>query len=80
MFHDVLLMSMKLNDSAILNILGAAYCCIISGISKSKAINLMHNIHLTEKKQNTIKHINLLSYINMDKKNLTFGDIETEKK
>ena len=34
---DVLMMSMNLSDIAILNINGADYCCIISGISKSEA-------------------------------------------
>ena len=38
--HDILMMSMSLGDIAILNIHGANYCCIISGISKSGAINL----------------------------------------
>ena len=32
-----------------LKIKNADYCCIINGISKSKAINLMQNIDLTEK-------------------------------
>ena len=40
---------MILSDNAILNIKGADYCCIISGISKSEAINLMQNIDLTKK-------------------------------
>ena len=31
-----------------LNIKGADYCCIISGISKSDAIKLMQNNYLTE--------------------------------
>ena len=35
----VLIMSMNLSDIAILNIHGADYCCIISRISKSEAIN-----------------------------------------
>ena len=34
---------------AILNIPGADYCCIISGISKNGAINFMQNIDMTEK-------------------------------
>ena len=46
--HD-LLMSMNLSEIAILNIKGADHCCIISGISKSEAINLMENIDLTQK-------------------------------
>ena len=35
----VLIMSMNLSDIAIVNIHGADYCCIISRISKSEAIN-----------------------------------------
>ena len=42
-------MSMNLSDTATLNIKGSDYCCIISGISKSEAINLMQNTNLTEK-------------------------------
>ena len=40
--------SMNLSDITILKIKNADYCCIISGISKSKAISLMENIDLTE--------------------------------
>ena len=47
--HDVLMMSMNLCDIAILNINDANYRCIITGISKSDAINLMQNIDLSEK-------------------------------
>ena len=50
------MMSMNLSDIAILNIKSVDYCCIISEISKSEAINLMENIDLNEKKQNIIKH------------------------
>ena len=42
--HDVLMISMKLSDIAILNIDGADHRCVIRGISKSKA-----NIDLTKK-------------------------------
>ena len=45
--HDLLMMSMNLTDIAILNIKGSDYCCIVTGISKSEAINLMQNISLT---------------------------------
>ena len=41
---------MNLSDIAILNIKSADYCCIISRISKSEAINLMQNINLTKKR------------------------------
>ena len=46
--YQNLLMSMNLSDIAISNIKGADYCCIISGISKSEAINLILNINLTK--------------------------------
>ena len=48
--HDLLMMSMNLSNIFILNMRGPDYRCIISGISKSEAINLMQNIDLTEKK------------------------------
>ena len=38
-----------LSDTAILSIKGADYCCIISGINKSAAIDLMQNPDLTDK-------------------------------
>ena len=44
--HAVLIMSMKLSDIALLD-----NRCIISGISKSEAINLMQDIDLTEKSE-----------------------------
>ena len=47
--HDLLMMSMNLDDIAILNIKGSVYCCIINRISKNEAINLMQNADLTEK-------------------------------
>ena len=56
--HD-LLMSMKLSDIAILNIKGSDYCCIIGGISKTEAINLMQNTNLTEKSRTLFKKKNI---------------------
>ena len=47
--HDVLLMTMNLSDITSLNIKSSNDCCIISGISKNEAINLMQNADLTEK-------------------------------
>ena len=46
--HDLLMMSMNLSYIAFLNIKGSDYCCIINGISRNKAINLMQNTDLTE--------------------------------
>ena len=47
--HDLLMISMNLNDIAILKIKNADYRCIVSGISKSEAIKLLQNIDLSEK-------------------------------
>ena len=40
---------MNYSNIAILKIKNVDYRCIITGISKSEAINLMQNINLTEK-------------------------------
>ena len=40
---------MNLSYNAIIKIKGFNYCCIISGISKNEAINLIQNIDLTKK-------------------------------
>ena len=42
-------MSMNFSCIAILNIKSAGYRCIISGIGKNEAINLMQNADLAEK-------------------------------
>ena len=47
--HDLLMISMNLSYIYILNIKNTDYCCIMKGISKSKAIKLLQNIDLTEK-------------------------------
>ena len=47
--HVLLMMSKNLSDIAILNIKCSDYHCIVTGISKSEAINLMRNINLLEK-------------------------------
>ena len=47
--HDLLMMSMNLSDIAILNIKGSDYHCIISGISKNKAIKLVQSANLTKR-------------------------------
>ena len=49
--NDLFMMSMNLIDIAILNIACSDYHCIISRISKSKAIKLFQNINLTEKSE-----------------------------
>ena len=43
------MMYMNLSEVAVLNIKGTDYHCIISGISKSEAINVMQSINMTKK-------------------------------
>ena len=43
------MMSMNFSDISILNINGSDYQCIISGVSKSEAIELLQNIAMAEK-------------------------------
>ena len=52
------MMSMSLSNIATLNIKGADYCCIISGISKSVDIDLMQNIDLINK-SGLLQNINI---------------------
>ena len=46
----------NLRDIAILNIHGANYSCIISGISQSETMNLTQNVDFSEKKWNIINY------------------------
>ena len=50
-----LLMSMNLSDIASLKIKNVDYRCVITGISKSEAANLMQNIDSTEKSGTLLK-------------------------
>ena len=47
--HDLLMMSIKLSNFAILKIKGSDYCCVISLMSKNETINLLQNVNSTEK-------------------------------
>ena len=49
-YHDALMMSMKLNNNAILSVHGIDYCCIINGISKSGAMGLLRNSSVNQKR------------------------------
>ena len=53
------MMSTKLSDITILNINGADYCYIISGINKSEVTKLTQNINLT-KKRRILSNINFV--------------------
>ena len=55
-FRDLLMMSINLNDIAVLNIKRYDYHCIISLINIYEAIKLMQNADLTKKNWNIIKH------------------------
>ena len=48
-YQDLLMLSVNLSDSAILNIRVSNYHCFISLISKNEAIDLLQNADLTEK-------------------------------
>ena len=48
-YYDLLMISMNLSYIYILNIKNTDYCCIINGISKSRATKLSQNIDFTEK-------------------------------
>ena len=55
----------KLNNSAILNVKSANYCCVINGISKTDALNLLKNADLKMKNQKKKKNVKtILPYIN----------------
>ena len=59
----------KLNEINISSIKDADYCCIIDGISKSNAVNLLQNADLPEKR-NIIKiknHKNFITIYKMSK-------------
>ena len=74
--HDLLMMSMNLSNIAILNIKGSDYLCIIIGVSKNEATNLMQNTKSVRKKWDIIKHKVLLSHIKLDKEVLKLGEVE----
>ena len=61
------MMSMNLNDIALLNIKGAKYCRITNGILKNEYIDLMQNVFLMEKKENIIKHFHIFKYYHIQK-------------
>ena len=63
--HDVLMMSIDLNNIIILNIHGTDYRCITDGITKSEAVNLLRKMHKDVK---------------IYKENTTFRDIEINKR
>ena len=49
-YQDALMMSMNLNDIAILNVCGIDCCCIVNGTSKSEAMGLLRNSILNQER------------------------------
>ena len=72
------MMSESLSDISSLNIKGSDYQCIISLISKNKAIKLMQKADLTGKNGILYNIKNSFSYIKIGKEILTFGNIQIE--
>ena len=76
-------MIINLSDIAILNIKRSDYCCIITLISKTEAIDLMQNADLTKKLQHYKKMENYKLKKNFERyemeKVIKFGDIEIQK-
>ena len=50
-FHDLLMISINLNNIVVLNIRGFNYGCNTTGISKSDAVNLLQYADLIEKRE-----------------------------
>ena len=69
------MISINLNDIAISNIYGADYRCLITGISKSGAIDLFKNVDLSEKKWKIVRHQYFYNIHKGIKKILRFVDI-----
>ena len=73
------MMTVNLDDIAILNIFGVDNRCSIDGISKSKFINLLQNAEFTEKREYYETKKKIIITYKMDKEIITFGDTEVEK-
>ena len=75
------MISINLNKTAILDINGADYRCIINGISKSGALKLLKNVDLTKKEyQKDFKNYKKFIPIHkMGTEIITFGNIKVEK-
>ena len=80
MSHDVLSMSINLNNIAILNIQGIDYCCIINGIGKSGAVNLLQNADLTEGREELKKFKTFITTYKMSKEIITFGILKLKNR
>ena len=75
----ILMMSMNLIDIAILNITSAISTYNYQWNQQKRCHKLIAKCQFDRKKENIIKHENLLSHIKLGEKDLTFGDFEIEK-
>ena len=57
-YHDILMTSLNLNNICIFNIYGVDYLCIITGINKSEAINLLEYDDVSKEIRIIIKYKN----------------------
>ena len=67
------MMSMNLNNIAILNIKGSDYCCINNGMSKNEAINVMQITDLTKKNEKLQNNPFIIIYKNGSQKFNVWG-------
>ena len=65
------MMSINFKGSVILKILGVDYCCIINGIDKRRAENLLKNADLTEGREVWVKILQRLPTLKLKNKNFT---------
>ena len=74
------MMSVNLNDIAILKINRATLYCSINEDSKSDAVNLLQNVNLTKEKGvlQKFKNQKIFTIYKMGEKIITFGDIKVK--
>ena len=76
------MMSISLNGIAVLSINGANYGCIINGISKNDALNLLKICWFYRQEKNIMKVKNYNKFVTIyktGKEIIMFGNIEVEK-
>ena len=69
--YNGVMMSINFKGSVILKILGVDYCCIINGIDKRRAENLLKNADLTEGREVWVKILQRLPTLKLKNKNFT---------
>ena len=69
------MMFIDINGIATLNNHGVDYYCIIIGISKREAINVLRNADLSENSR-SLWNIKIFHVYKMNEETITFGDIE----